>query len=106
MKRFLCLILALCLLLSTLCACGTEDAVTTQNTDLPDNTNIKIGVQSGTTGECYLKGDADWGFDGYAVETKGYKAGSLAVQDMINGNISFVVIDEAPAKCIVREMNG
>lgn len=68
--------------------------------------DVKAGCQIGTTGQFYLEGDADWGFDGYAVETKGYKAGSLAVQDMINGNISFVVIDEAPAKCIVREMNG
>ena len=68
--------------------------------------DIKAGCQIGTTGQFYLEGDEDWGFDGYAVETKGYKAGSLAVQDMINGNISFVVIDEAPAKCIVREMNG
>ena len=68
--------------------------------------DVKAGCQIGTTGQFYLEGDKDWGFDGYAVETKGYKAGSLAVQDMINGNISFVVIDEAPAKCIVREMNG
>ena len=68
--------------------------------------DIKAGCQTGTTGQFYLEGDADWGFDGYAVETKGYKAGSLAIQDMINGNISFVVIDEAPAKCIVKAMNG
>jgi polar amino acid transport system substrate-binding protein len=68
--------------------------------------DIKAGCQIGTTGQFYLEGDADWGFDGYAVECKGYKAGSLAIQDMINGNISFVVIDEAPAKCIVKAMNG
>ncbi len=65
----------------------------------------KIGVQTGTTGQFYLEGDADWGFDGYDVETVGYKAGSLAVQDMINGNISYVVIDEAPAMFIVESIN-
>ncbi len=68
--------------------------------------DIKAGCQTGTTGQFYLTGDEGWGFAGYKVTTTGYKAGSLAVQDMINGNISFVVIDEAPAKCIVREMNG
>ena len=68
--------------------------------------DVKAGCQTGTTGQFYLEGDEDWGFEGYGVTTVGYKAGSLAVQDMINGNISIVVIDEAPAKCIVREMNG
>jgi polar amino acid transport system substrate-binding protein len=68
--------------------------------------DVKAGCQTGTTGQFYLEGDEDWGFAGYGVTTVGYKAGSLAVQDMINGNLSFVVIDEAPAKCIVREMNG
>lgn len=71
--------------------------------ELPSTT--KIGVQTGTTGQFYLEGDADWGFDGYDVETVGYKAGSLAVQDMINGNTKYVVIDEAPALFIVESIN-
>ncbi len=69
------------------------------------DSTTKIGVQTGTTGQFYLEGDEDWGFDGYAVETIGYKAGSLAVQDMINGNIKYVVIDEAPALFIVESIN-
>ena len=32
--------------------------------------SCKIGVQTGTTGEFYSAGDADWGFDGFDVETK------------------------------------
>ena len=27
---------------------------------------VKIGVQAGTTGQYYVDGDADWGFDGLA----------------------------------------
>ena len=69
-----------------------------------DNT-IKIGVQNGTTGNFYVKGDADWGFDGLKAECVGYKNGSLAVQDLVNGNIDYVIIDEAPAKCIVESIN-
>lgn len=67
--------------------------------------NVKIGVQNGTTGQFYCEGDKDWGFDGFAVTTTGYKNGSLAVQDLINGNIDYVVIDSAPAKCITEAIN-
>lgn len=67
--------------------------------------DTKIGVQTGTTGQFYVEGDEDWGFPGYAVECIGYKSGSLAVQDMLNSNISFVVIDEAPAQSIASAIN-
>lgn len=69
-----------------------------------DNTVI-IGGQTGTTGQFYVEGDADWGFDGLATQWKGYTAGSLAVQDLINGNIKYVIIDEAPATAIVTSIN-
>ena len=65
-----------------------------------------IGVQSGTTGQKYVKGDADWGFDGFPVECKEYKTGSLAVQDMLNGNIDYVIIDSEPAKFITESINA
>ncbi len=66
----------------------------------------KVGVQTGTTGELYCKGDADWGFDGFGFETVGYNTGALAVQNIINGNVSYVVIDEGPAKEIVKKINA
>lgn len=69
------------------------------------DTTTNIGVQNGTTGQKYLAGDADWGFDGFNVTCTGYKNGSLAVQDMLNGNIQYVVIDQAPAKCITDAIN-
>lgn len=72
--------------------------------DKKDNT-CKIGFQSGTTAQFYCEGDADWGFDGFAVTAKGYKNGSLAVQDMLNDNIDFVVIDAAPAAAITEAIN-
>lgn len=67
--------------------------------------SVKIGVQNGTTAQKYLDGDADWGFDGFNVTCVGYKNGSMAVQDMLNGNIDYVVIDAAPAKCITEAIN-
>ena len=66
----------------------------------------KIGYQTGTTGNWYVAGDADWGYDGFAnIESKGYKTAQLAVYDLINGNIYAVVVDEAPAEALVKSFN-
>ena len=65
----------------------------------------KVGVQTGTTGQFYVEGDADWGFNGLPVECVGYKSGSLAVQDLVNGNIKYVIIDSAPAAAITEAFN-
>ena len=70
------------------------------------DSTVKGGYQNGTTGQFYVLGDEEWEFDGFAVEGVGYKNGSMAMQDMQNGNLSFVVIDEAPAKCISAALNG
>lgn len=67
--------------------------------------SIKIGVQMGTTGQFYAEGDEEWEFEGLGVEVIGYKNGSLAVQDMLNGNIDYVIIDSAPAECITQQIN-
>lgn len=68
--------------------------------------DVKIGVQTGTTGEYFVKGDEEWGFDGFKVTCTGYSNGAMAVQDLINGNINYVMIDEAPAKTIVESFNS
>lgn len=69
-------------------------------------TDVKVGVQNGTTGKLYCEGDADWGFDGFGFTTVGYTNGALAVQDILNGGCKYVVIDEGPAKAIVEKMNA
>jgi polar amino acid transport system substrate-binding protein len=67
----------------------------------------KIGYQIGTTGELYVNGDADWGFEGFtSVTPTGYKTAQLAIQDIINGQIYGVVVDEAPAASMVKAMNA
>lgn len=66
----------------------------------------KVGVQSGTTGELYGKGDSGMGFAGFKYTTVGYASGALAVQEIFNGNINFVVIDQGPAKAIVKNVNA
>lgn len=68
--------------------------------------SAKIGVQNGTTGQFYSEGDEGWGFAGFPVTTVGYKNGSLAVQDLLNGNINYVIIDSAPAAFITESINA
>lgn len=84
-------------------ACKTAaeiEAVLNKKTD-----STKIGVQTGTTGQFYCEGDEDWGFTGFPVKTVGYKNGSLAVQDLLNGNLDYVIIDSAPAVRITEAIN-
>jgi polar amino acid transport system substrate-binding protein len=67
----------------------------------------KIGVQQGTTGELYLKGDADMAFAGYSnIECKSYNTAGLAVQAMIDGQINYVIIDNEVAKALVNQNPG
>ena len=65
----------------------------------------KIGVQAGTTGQYYVEGSEDWDFPGLPAECVTYKSGSLAVQDMLNGNITYVINDAAPASAITESIN-
>ncbi len=61
--------------------------------------NKKIGVCTGFTGQAYALGDEDWGFakiDG--ADVKIYDNVGLAVQDLKNGTIDAVIMDDAPAK--------
>ena len=73
---------------------------------LKSMSGIKVGVQNGTTGQFYVQGDEDWGFEGLGCECIGYRNGSLAVQDLLNGNINYVIIDSAPAAAITKAINA
>ena len=68
--------------------------------------DMKIGFQTGTTGQFYCEGDDDWGFTKLAMTSTGYKNGSLAVQDLLNGNLDYVIIDAAPAASITAALNA
>lgn len=70
------------------------------------DSKVKVGVQNGTTGQFYAKGDEEWGFDGFKMTVTGYKNGSLAVQDLLNGSLDYVIIDSAPAACITEAINA
>ena len=66
------------------------------------SSKIAIGVQAGTTGEAYVKGDADWGFSGIPnSKASSYDTIGLAVNDMKNGNIKYAVVDKSVAETLV-----
>lgn len=68
--------------------------------------NVKIGGQNGTTGQYYVVGSADFGFEKLNASFVGYDNGSLAVQDLINGGVQYVIIDAAPAAAITTAINA
>ncbi len=66
----------------------------------------KCGGQKGTTSQFYIQGSADFGFAGFENLTfSPYKSAALAVTDMLNGNISFVVVDKTTANALVSSFN-
>ncbi len=63
----------------------------------------KLGYQNGTTGGLYVEGDD---VDYEAIEgaiPRGYTSGTMAVMDLISGNIDYVIIDNAPASNLVSK---
>ena len=84
---------------------GMTDADTVAAALADLDSSVKIGVQQGTTGNSYVEGSEDLGFPGLQATCQTYKSGSLAVQDMLNGNIDYVIIDAAPAEAITKAIN-
>ena len=68
--------------------------------------SVLICGQNGTTGQYYVEGSNDFGFKKLNATWKGYANGSLAVQDLINGGINYVIIDAAPATAITNAINA
>ena len=89
---------------TTFDACQTKEDVDKILNGL--NATVKIGGQNGTTGQYYVEGSEDFGFDKLPATFVGYDNGSLAVQDLINGGVSYVIIDAAPASAITTAINA
>lgn len=67
----------------------------------------KCGGQTGTTSQFFINGSEDFEFDGFANLTFApYSSAAVAVQDMINGNIAFVVVDKTVGEAIVASINS
>lgn len=70
-------------------------------------TQAKGGAAIGQTGEKYLKGDDDFSFEGFPnIKVNSYDSIALAVRDLSNGNVDFVVGDRDTIKFVVAGING
>ena len=89
MKKIITLLLALvmCFACVSLTACSEEEGQT------------KIGVQASTTGHIYASCIKN-------CEAKAYTSPALAVDDMLNGVVDYVIVDSETAKTLVSEKQG
>ena len=72
-----------------------------------NNSDALCGGQTGTTSEFYVRGNDSLGFVGFSNLTfNGYTSASMAVSDMLNGNISFVLTDKTTANTLVLDSSG
>lgn len=88
---------------TTFDACKSADDVNAILNSLTEDK--KIGCQQGTTGNSFIEGSNDLGFPGLKAKAGAYKNGSLAVQDLINNGVDYVIIDAAPAERIAKAIN-
>lgn len=90
---------------TTFDACKTAEDVEAILANLPAGT--KIGAQTGTTGQSYIEGNDAFGFEKINnAEAVTYDSAALATQDLVNGNLDFVIVDADPAISIVKAING
>lgn len=66
---------------------------------MADLADLKIGVQSGTTGEDIAKDNSS----DAANNVKGYRSGMDAALALKAGNIDCIILDELPAQAIIKE---
>lgn len=88
---------------TTFDACKSADDVNAILNSLTEDK--KIGCQQGTTGNSFIEGSKDLGFPGLKAKAIAYKSGSLAVQDLVNGGVDYVIIDAVPAERIAKAIN-
>lgn len=82
-----------------LAGCSGNDLPKIEISSMADIANLKIGVQSGTTGEDIAKDNSS----DAANNVKGYRSGMDAALALKAGNIDCIIIDELPAESIVAE---
>ncbi len=86
--------------------CTTSEEVKAVLATLSGN-NAKCGGQTGTTGQQFVLGNESLEFDGYSnLVFSGYDSPALAIEDMLNGNINFVIVDKAVAISLLKSFNA
>lgn len=96
MKKFLALSMAALMAAMLFAGCQNNLPKITVNT-AEDLNGLKIGVQSGTTGEDYVRDNVQ------DAQLSSFNSGMDAALDLKNGGVDAVLLDELPAKAIVAQ---
>ena len=68
--------------------------------------SVDAGAATGQTGYWYIEGSEDFGYDGFEnVNPRPYDTIALAVKDLSNGRLKFVVGDSDPLRIATEETN-
>ncbi len=79
--------------------CQTKEDV---DTILANSSNKKGVAQNATTGYYYLKGSADFGFDGFSnITVSGLDNPATCAMAVANGQADYLVVDKAVAESVV-----
>lgn len=90
---------------TTFDACSDKDAMLQKLASL-SGAAAKCGGQAGTTGQQFVKGNEALEFAGFKnLDFSGYDSPALAVQSMLDGNISFIIVDKAVAQTLLKNVN-
>lgn len=90
---------------TTFDACTDKDAMLQKLASL-SGAAAKCGGQAGTTGQQFVKGNEALEFTGFKnLDFSGYDSPALAVQSMLDGNISFIIVDKAVAQTLLKNVN-
>lgn len=90
---------------TTFDACTDKDAMLQKLVSLSGEA-AKCGGQAGTTGQQFVKGNKALEFAGFKnLDFSGYDSPALAVQSMLDGNISFIIVDKAVAQTLLKNVN-
>lgn len=98
-KKAAALLLAAVISAGMLSGCSSNSLPKIEVSSMADLANLKIGAQSGTTGEDLAK---EYSSDA-ANNVKGYRSGMDAALALKAGNIDCIILDELPAQSIVKE---
>lgn len=85
-------------------SCKTEEEFTAKVKELG---KISAGAASGQTGYFYIKGSSDFGYAGFSnADVKDFESIGLAVTNLSNGKVKFVVGDKDTLMSAVEETNA
>lgn len=87
---------------TTFDACKTKEDVEAIFKTFDSKT--KVGAQNGTTAQFYVEGSEDLDFAGFDMTLVGYKNGSLAVQDLLNGNLVMLSLTQHRQKASLQQL--